>query len=268
MSSGITYSNFQTDLNAIITGSATSVGQLVGADSSGTTFYGSYPNTLYSTQNSGSYTYSKTHSVQGTLSHYFRLGWNSGTSSLSSISLAQSYTSGTDTLVNSYSYSLPTALTVQGGTTVDIIVNSTNFMLACPALGVGIGIFDLGSSGYIRAYPNSMQMAFVPIIAGNPNIIIPYTYNFLTLSYGTVTNATFTYVNPNRVTYNSAGNTAVLENPVFVQHNAAGGSVCGIYGLNKIYDTIYGNRAIYQDSSNVYRLVITTDTVAYSCTIT
>lgn len=95
-----TLANFQTDIHNIIAGNVNTVNDLsAGADKTNSAIYGTYPTTYYAIQNAGTYTYSKTHSDYGTYTHYFRLSFDS--TQLTGITLAQNYTSGTDTLVNS-----------------------------------------------------------------------------------------------------------------------------------------------------------------------
>ena len=104
MNANITLANFQSDINAIITGTAATVNDLsAGCDKTATEFIGPYPSGFYSRVNQTSYTYSKAHNEYGVapdnVTHYFRLTFNS--TGIEGITLARSYVSGTDTLVNS-----------------------------------------------------------------------------------------------------------------------------------------------------------------------
>ena len=97
-----TLQNFKDDVNNIILGNIATLNDLSsGADKVNSQLYGTYPVGTYTRVNATTYTYSKVHNDATTgKTHYFRLGYDSTT--MSTISLAQSYTSGTDTLVNSF----------------------------------------------------------------------------------------------------------------------------------------------------------------------
>lgn len=101
MNSTCTIANLKTDLHNIISGNINTTADFSsGCDKTNSTIYGTYPTGIYSVQNAGTYTYSKIHNDYGaTYTHYFRLSFDSV--QLTGITLAQSYTSGTDTLVNS-----------------------------------------------------------------------------------------------------------------------------------------------------------------------
>lgn len=102
MNSSANVTTMRTDVDKIIRGLATSTGDLsVGCDTANTTFYGTYPTGKYSRvgTSAGADTYSKIHNDYGDVTHYIRLGYDS--TQLANVTLAQSYTSGTDTLVNS-----------------------------------------------------------------------------------------------------------------------------------------------------------------------
>lgn len=268
MLSTCTYANMKADISGVLAGTITGTGGLsAGADTANCAFYGSYPSSNYSVQNAGTTTYSKVHNAYNTFTHYFRMGWD-GSTGLTSFSLANSYTSGTDTLVNSYSYSLPTAMTPQSYQAIDVVINTNCLFFYCQAQGVGFGIFDLGQNGLTRVYTSSTMMTLQPLLIGNPNGVIPYTYNLQTYTYSNLTNQQFSFLVPAKLPYNTAGNLGVLENPVFTYSSNNGNIPSVVYGLSKINDTLYVGRSIYADSSNVRRLVITTDTNAYSITIT
>jgi hypothetical protein len=267
MNSSCTYANMKADIYGIVAGTITSTGGLSGGANTGASaVYGTYPTSNYSVQNSGTSTFSKLHSSLGTYTHYFRLGWD-GSTGMTSFSLANSYTSGTDTLVNSYSYSLPTALTVQSLQAIDIVVNDNCLFFHCPKFGIGFGIFDIGHNGLTRVYTSGTMMMLQPILTGNPNGVIPYSYNLQTYSYSNATNIQLNYLTPAKLPYNAAGALGVLENPCSAYTTNNGSVPSVVYGLNKINDTLFIGRSIYADSSNVRRLVIASDSLAYSIQI-
>ena len=105
MNSTCTLANLKTDLHNIISGNITTTADFSsGCDKTNSVIYGTYPTGIYSVQNAGTYTYSKIHNDYGAgTTHYFRLSFDS--TKLTGITLAQSYTSGTDTLINSQSLS-------------------------------------------------------------------------------------------------------------------------------------------------------------------
>lgn len=268
MLSTCTYANMKADITGILTGTITSTGGLsAGADTANCAVYGTYPSGIYSVSNSGTSTYAKIHNTYNTYTHYFRMGWD-GSASLTTISLAQSYTSGTDTLVNSYTYTLPTALGLQSYAPIDIIVTNSCVFLSNPAYGLNIGIFDIGHSGLTRAFTSSALMMFLPFTSDTITGTIPYTYNLLltTPTYGVGSTQNITYLLPNRIPYNSAGNLAVMENPPFTYSLIGGNSVNAVYGLNKIFDQLYAPRSVYSDGSGTYRYVLGTPSYSFSIT--
>ena len=95
-----TLANFQADLNSIITGGVGSTNDLSAPARTYSSIYGTYPNGIYSRVNATTYTYSKAHNVIAGYTHYFRFGFSA--TQLTTWDLAQSYTSGTDSLVNTY----------------------------------------------------------------------------------------------------------------------------------------------------------------------
>ena len=270
MLSSCTYANMKADITGILTGTITTTGGLsAGADTANSTVYGTYPSGIYSVSNSGTSTYAKIHNAYNTYTHYYRMGWD-GSTSLTSVSLAQSYTSGTDTLVNSYSYSLPTALAVQSYQPIDIVVTNSCVFFSCPAYGINFGIFDIGHSGLTRAFTSSALMMLLPLTSDSIVGTIPYTYNLLLSppAYGVGSTQSITYQLPNRIPYNSAGNLAVMENPPFTYSLISGNSINVVYGLNKIFDSLYAPRSVYSDGSGTYRYVVATPTYTFSITST
>lgn len=100
MVAGATLADMKADIHKIIAGQITTVADFSSScDKTNTVIYGSYPTGVYTVENAGTYTYSKTHNQDSSYKHYFRLVW--GATYLDQIILAQGYTSGTNTLVNS-----------------------------------------------------------------------------------------------------------------------------------------------------------------------
>lgn len=101
MNSTANVTTMRTDVDKIIRGLASSTGNLgSGCDTANTVFYGTYPTGKYAQVGTaaGSDTYSKIHNDYSDLD-YIRLSYD--TTKLTTITLANTYTSGTDTLVNS-----------------------------------------------------------------------------------------------------------------------------------------------------------------------
>ena len=141
-----TLANFQTDLNAIITGGVAAATDLTVPARTYSTIYGTYPSGIYSRVNATTYTYSKAHNVISGYTHYFRFGFTS--SLLNTIDLAQSYNSGTDTLINTYQ---KTALGINPTVNydpnypigMDIIVSNKGIFIQAIQSNQAFGIFDI-----------------------------------------------------------------------------------------------------------------------------
>jgi hypothetical protein len=102
MNSTANVTTMRTDVDKIIRGLASSTGDLgSGCDTANTIFYGTYPTGKYAQvgTSAGSDTYSKIHNDYGDQTDYIRLSYDA--TKLTTITLAPTYTSGTDTLVNS-----------------------------------------------------------------------------------------------------------------------------------------------------------------------
>ena len=239
-------------------------------------FYGAYPTGTYTRVNGTSYTYSKVHNSVGTKTHYFRLTFDS--TQLTTITLAQSYTAGTDTLLNSsaktvniqrfvYDSNYPVGL--------DIVINNKMIYFQAAQSGVQAGIFDIGHNGVTRAYTDSMLMAWndltdivnsdnssytsqLQLFLVNNNsshgATVPYTYNLDTLSYGTTLPGYITATPLKKIISN--GSVAMIENPVFIYTPVSGNALNIIYGIYKIPTGAFSGVQIYKDSSNLYRLSI------------
>lgn len=264
MNSSCTLANMQTDINNIILGNITNVSQLsAGADKTSSQIYGTYPaGTLYARVNGTTFTYSKIHNDSTTSkTHYFRLNFDA--SQLTTINLAQSYTSGTDTLVNSGASTAlnirPSAYVAMYDNTLDIIVS--NKMVAVFGFGSTFAITDLGHNSVTRANTNSMLMAMnnfsilpnwgpqgVSVNVANTTVV-PYTYLYATSGYGSLTGP----VEGNLAYRLPAGNgtTVVIENPLFFMGQ---GPTQLIYGAYRLPTNTFSGTQIYKDASNAYRL--------------
>lgn len=264
LNSTCTLQNFKDDINNIILGNVSTVANLSsGADQINSAIYGTYTTGIYSRVNGSTYTYSKVHGNIAGYTHYFRLTFDS--TQLTTIALAQNYTSGTDTLLNSAA----TTVNIQRFTFnsvlqngIDIIVSGKMLVFIAPQSSSMVGIVDLGHSSTTRTYTNSMLMVLqdfgnVPnwganTVTGLTNTggTIPYTYSYDTGGYTTVT----TGVGGVSTSRKSSGTSAIVfENPLFC---TGGGATNLMYGCFRLPQLTFNGVQIYKDSSNLYRLTV------------
>lgn len=255
-----TLQNFKDDINNIILGNISTVNSLSsGADKVNSEIYGTYPTGTYTRVNATTYTYSKVHNDATTgKTHYFRLGFDATT--MSTISLAQSYTSGTDTLVNSFAKTVnikPVPFETFYKSGIDIIVSNKMIAFFAPQTGGFHSLLDLGHSSTTRTYTDSMLMIMqdlnnVPGIGANLNTggTIPYIYNYDTPGYATLT----TGIQGVQTIRKAVGTTSVVfENPAFT---ASSGASNLMYGCYRVPYCCFSGVQIYKDASNLYRLTV------------
>jgi hypothetical protein len=184
---------------------------------------------------------------------------------MTTISLAQSYNSGTDALVNSSAVTVNMKMftfnaVLQAG--IDIIVTNKMLVFIAPQSGSMIGVVDLGHSSTTRTYTSSMLMMLqdfnnVPNWGGNSPTstgtggLIPYTYNYDTVSYSTMTSG----IIGQQAVRKSGGNgvTILFENPIFA---TSSGATNLMYGCYRIPYLSFSGVQIYKDASNYYRLTV------------
>lgn len=259
MNSSCTLANMQTDINNIILGNVASVNDLsAGADKTNSIIYGTYPTGTYTRVNGTTFTYSKAHNdVTTSKTHYIRLTYDS--TQLTTISLAQSYTSGTDTLVNSFAKTVnikpvPYDTTYKAG--FEIIVSNKMLVIFAPQSGGLNGILDLGHSSTTRSFTNSMLMimqdfANVPNIGTNTGGTIPYIYNYDTPGYSTLTTGIQGVQTIRKAAGTNNTSSVIFENPAFT---ASSGASNLMYGCYRIPYSCFSGIQIYADASNLYRL--------------
>ena len=261
MTANTTYGNMVSDVYKIISGTASNVAQLsANTDQNNTLFFGTYPSGNFTVANTASNTFAKIHSTVNTYTHYIRLNWNNNTQRLANISLAQSYTSETDTLVNSTTLSVNVGVLNYSTTNlgIDIIVSPQMLYIGQGGNAQG-GVFDIGHSGVTRTFANSMLMMTQDMKSvinyGNAGGTIPYTYNFDTLAYGSVSTSHVATTPIRKL--NSSGNLAIFENPVFTTTSSTqGGTVNVVYGLYKLPVSAYAGAQTYVDTNGLRRLTI------------
>lgn len=263
MNSSCTIANMQSDIDKIILG-ISSVNELSsGCDKTNSVIYGTYPTGKYARVNQTSYTYSKAHNDSTTSkTHYFRLTY-SGTQ-LTTVTLARSYTAGTDTLVDSYINNPMTSLNISPFTYnsaapigLDIIINAAS-LIFLSGTAVYKGLVDIGHSSTTRAYTDSMLMVWqdfmqVPIYSTTSGTIYPYLWNFTTGAYGTLEKG-LTGVKSTKV-ISSTGSQLLFENPILINNNVANTSN-SLYNVFQIPASTFAGLALYKDSNNLWRVTI------------
>jgi len=276
LSSIPTLDQFKSDLNGIILGTITTTAQLSVPAQTYSSFLGDYPTGVYERVNETSFTYSKLHSTDNTKTHYFRLIFENNR--LDAFALARSYTSGTDTLVDSTSWSTQIYTKIHDpvyAEGIDIVVSDKGIFVQaarCTLVSSGayFGIFDIGHNGVTRRYSDSMLMAYVnlfgilqaniatteqaPIFFTRTGVNVPYTYNAATFSYGTVSGGISTLI---PIRENQSNNsTMILENPTYLSGIPSGSTPNLICGLYKLSQSLFGGAATYQDVDGLYRLSV------------
>mgnify|MGYP003347826745 CR=1 FL=1 len=178
MLSTITSANFIADIVGILDGSITSTAGLsAGADKTNSSFSGTYPTSQLTKVNAGTYTFSKIHGSDNTYTHYFRLAF-SGTT-LTTFTVAQGYTSGTDTLLNSTANTVNVnantfTLSDQFPSGINIVLNNNCVYISSLTSGASFGLFDLGANGITSTYANNMKMAYIKTNDASWNM--PYSF--------------------------------------------------------------------------------------------
>lgn len=268
MLSTITNAQFKSDLIGIIEGTITSTGQLsAGADAANSSFTGTYPTGTYTKVGAGTNTFSKVHGTDNTYTHYFRLTFDAGVglqAMWTNFALAQGYTSGTDTLLNSSSITCnvkPNTFisSAQYPSGINIVLTSKNIWFSSLTSGATFGIFDLGANGVTATYASNMRMCIMNTTATSSNIVVPYAYsiNGGNSAYTSMTATVTSLGNPTLVT-NTAGSAMIIENPAFVQFTQQGNQVYGIANLLKIGTSLFAMDSIY-NTAGVRRIVAPID---------
>lgn len=272
MKTTATYANIVSDIRGIVNGSITSTGSLsASANTTATTFTGTYPAGYYAEANATAYAFSKIHSANNSNISYFKLGFD-GVKGIANVTLAQGYVSATDTVSNSYSVTYDAviglnSLGVDPATTpIDILVNRDNFIIRQTALASGfVSITDIGYNGTSKTFTS--QMITTMVVSNTtiiPYVITPINYRYTNNSidpgqsvggYGSSNNGVLTCIAPFNPPYSSSGNVAIMENPVFTYSGDGGNLWSVVYGWNILQSGRFSDRAVYSDTDNVYRYV-------------
>ena len=252
----ITAQNFLDDIVGILDGSITSTAGLsAGADTTNSAFSGTYPTSQLTKVAAGTYTFSKIHSVDTNYTHYFRLAFSGAT--VTTFTVAQGYTSGTDTLLNSVAHTVnvsPSAYQShdQFPAAINIVMNSKCVYFSSLTSGIGFGLFDIGANGITNTYTSNMLMAFVKPTTGTFNIPYAYVLNGGLSGYTSLTGS-ITNLELPRLVSNANDQGVIVENPVFLSHASQGHQSCGVYGLFKLGRGVIASD-VYYNTSGVTRL--------------
>jgi hypothetical protein len=268
MLSTITNAQFKADIIGIIEGTITSTAQLsAGADTTNSSFTGSYPTGTYTKVNATTNTFSKVHGTDAAYTHYFRLTFDAGVgldAKWTNFALAQGYTSGTDTLLNSSSLTCNVKPNTFIGSAafpsgINIVLTPKNIWFSSLTSGATFGIFDLGANGVTATYADNMRMCIMNTTATSSNIVVPYVYSIdgPNSAYTSMTATVTTLGNPTLKT-NTAGSALIIENPAFVQFSQQGNQVYGIANLLKIGTSLFAMDSIY-NTAGVRRIVAPID---------
>ena len=268
MLSTITNAQFKADLIGIIEGTITSTAQLsAGADAANSSFVGTYPSGSYTKVNAGTNTFSKVHATDNTYTHYFRLTFDSGVglqAMWTTFALAQGYTSGTDTLLNSSSFTTnikpnPFIASAQYPSGINIVIDDACIWFSSLSSGNSFGVFDLGSNGVTATYTQNMRMAYISTTLTSSNWTIPYAYNISGPASGyTSLTGTVTSVAAPALRTNTAGTAMIIENPSFIFHPNQGNAAYGVANLFKIGTSLFAMDSIY-NTAGVRRVTTATD---------
>lgn len=252
MLSSISIANFTSDIVGLLDGTITTVNGLsAGCDKTNTTISGTYPTGTFSKVGAGTNTFSKIHHQDNTVTHYFRMTFDS--TRMTTFSVARSYTAGTDTLINSVAYTVNMApntfiSTDQFQKGINIVITNKCVYFSSISSGISFGLFDLGANTITSTFTDSMRMAYIKTSDGSYGV--PYTYSLLGTGisgYSALTGNLISTTTP-IVRSNNSGSTVVIENPTFVTHINQGYQAFLVYGLFKIGDFVFAMDSVYNTS--------------------
>ncbi len=251
MLANITIAQLTTDINGLIDGTISSVSGLsAGVDKVNSTITGTYPSGIYTKVGASTNTFSKVHNEDSNYTHYFRLNYSA--TMLANIAVAQSYTAGSDTLVNSQTYTANIApntytTTSQFPSGINIVITRKSLYFSSQTSGVNAGIFDLGSNTITNSFASNMKMSFIRL--NDQTYGLPYAYSLSgpTSGYSAFTGNLVNLTTPTFVS-NISNAGVIIENPVFISHVNQGHSMYGVYGLFKLRDNLLAIDYTYNQS--------------------
>ena len=262
----ISNANFKADIIGILDGSITSTAGLsAGADTANSSFVGTYPSSQLTKVNAGTYTFSKIHGTDNTYTHYFRLTFDAGVglaAKMTTFTVAQGYTSGTDTLLNSVAQTVNVSPNTyisanQYPSGINIVLNSKCVWFSSLTSGKSFGIFDLGTNGITNTYANNMKMAYVNTTLGTFNIPYGYVLSGGASGYTSLTGNLSGPTTPTLMS-NISGSAIIVENPAFVSAATQGYAAYGVSNLFKLGSNMMAMDSIY-NTSGTRRIVAAAD---------
>lgn len=262
----ISNANFKADIIGILDGTITSTAGLsAGADKTNSSFVGTYPTSQLTKVNAGTNTFSKIHGTDNTYTHYFRLTFDAGVglaATMTTFTVAQGYTSGTDTLLNSVAQTVnvsPNAYVPanQYPSGINIVLNSKCVWMSSLTSGKSFGLFDLGANGITSAYPTNMKMAYVNTTLGTFNIPYGYVLSGGASGYTSISGNLSGPTTPTLVS-NVSGSAIIIENPAFVSAATQGYAAYGVGNLFKLGSNMMAMDSIYNTSGTI-RIVAAAD---------
>ena len=260
-----TVSTLNTDIKGLIDGTITTVSGLsAGCDKANTTISGTYPTGTFVKVNDSSNTFSKIHNTDSAYTHYFRFTYDS--TKMTTFTVAQGYTSGTDTLLNSVAQTVNLTPFAYNGAAqfpigLNIVITSKCLYFSLITSNIGFGIFDLGNNGITSNYASNMKMAYINPI--NQTFNVPYAYNLTgsTSGYTSMSGNLISLYTPPTLESNLTGAMVVIENPAFLSSNNQGHQAYGVYNLLKIpefsyaTDTVYNTSGVSRLTANSYAII-------------
>lgn len=265
MYANTTITTFSTDIKGLIDGTITTVSGLsAGCDKANTTISGTYPAAIYTKVNDSSNTFSKIHGTDGAYTHYFRLTYDS--SKMTTFAVAQDYTSGSDTLLNSVAQTVNlTPNTFNGAAQyplgLNIVITNKCLFFSSVTSGIGFGLFDLGNNGITSTYPSQMKMAYIKTTDGTFNIPYAYTLTGPSSAYTSISGNLISLQSSPNLSSNANGAIVLVENPSFVSSNNQGYQAFGVYNLVRIpnfgyaLDTVYNSSGTSRLAANNYAII-------------
>ena len=252
----ISNANFKADIIGILDGTITSTAGLsAGADTANSSFVGTYPTSQLTKVNAGTYTFSKIHGTDNTYTHYFRLTFDAGVglaAKMTTFTVAQGYTSGTDTLLNSVAQTVDVSPNAyipsnQFPSGINIVLNSKCIWFSSLTSGKSFGLFDLGNNGITSTYATNMKMAYINTTLGTFNIPYGYVLSGGASGYTSLTGNLTSTITPTLMS-NAAGSAIIVENPAFVAAQTQGYAAYGVSNLFKLGSNMFAMDSIYNTS--------------------
>lgn len=254
-SNNISIEQFKGDVEGIINGSISNVNQLSNScNISLSSIDGTYPSGIYAISNTSSTTttISKIHGTSNTYTHYIRIGYSA--TSMTGLSLAQSYTSATDTLINSSSNNfnfVPVAYNSSSSFPSELlfVFSSKALVFASNEGPFATGVFDIGSNDISENQTDNMRMSLIRL--SDSAFTIPYGY-FLSGQFSGYSSLSGTLSNLGAlptIKTNANSSVVIAENPTFVSHTSQGFISYQVDSLRRVATNMLRTPTVYNNSS-------------------